>query len=35
MKLHKQQQQIDRLSLAIERLSALATAVSMNKKGKK
>tara|TARA_R110000822_G_scaffold31825_4_gene91828 strand:+ start:2386 stop:2529 length:144 start_codon:yes stop_codon:yes gene_type:complete len=35
MKLHNQQQQIDRLSKAIERLSALATAISMNKKGKK
>lgn len=30
MKLHKQQDQIDRLSKAIERLSALATAVAMN-----
>ena len=34
MKLHKQQQQIDCLSKAVERLSALATAVSMNEKGK-
>ena len=34
MKLHKQQMQIDRMSTAIERLSALATAVAMNKKDK-
>jgi len=34
MKLQKQQQQIDRLSRAIERLSALAAAVPIPKKGK-
>jgi hypothetical protein len=34
MKLQKQQQQIDRLSTAIERLSVLATAATLGKKGK-
>lgn len=34
MTLQKQQQEIDRLSRAIERLSALATSATLGKKGK-